>query len=42
VIYDKLKKGTHEFTVISWDAVGYKSGEDEFTWTIGNTPPPRR
>jgi hypothetical protein len=41
VVYDKLRKGTHEFTVRAWDPIG-RFGEDEFTWTIGNTPPPPR
>jgi hemolysin type calcium-binding protein len=41
VVYDKLKKGTHEVTVRAWDFIG-RFGEDEFTWTIGNTPPPPR
>jgi hypothetical protein len=35
----KLKKGTHEVTVRAWDAVGYESGEDEFSWTVGANPP---
>jgi Ca2+-binding RTX toxin-like protein len=40
VVYDKLRKGTHEFTVRAWDPIG-RFGEDVFTWTIGNAPPPR-
>jgi RTX calcium-binding nonapeptide repeat (4 copies) len=43
VVYDKLKRGTHEFTVRALDA-NYRAGEDEFTWTIGKAaaaPPPR-
>jgi Ca2+-binding RTX toxin-like protein len=40
VVYDKLKKGNHEFTVRALDA-NYRAGVDEFTWTIGKaTPPP--
>jgi hypothetical protein len=43
VVYDKLKKGTHEVTVRAWDFIG-RFGEDEFTWAIGKAPvpPPRR
>jgi hypothetical protein len=33
VVYDKVRKGTHEFTVRVWDT-GYRHGEDEFTWTV--------
>jgi hypothetical protein len=33
VIYDGLKKGTHNFTVRSTDAAG-NTGEDQFTWTV--------
>jgi Ca2+-binding RTX toxin-like protein len=39
VVYDKLRKGTHEFTVRAWDPIG-RFGEDEFTWTIGKAPAP--
>ena len=35
VVYDKLSKGTHELTVRAWDAIGGRSGADDFTWTIG-------
>jgi Ca2+-binding RTX toxin-like protein len=38
VVYDKLGKGTYEFTVRAWDAIG-RFGEDEFTWTIGRAAP---
>jgi hypothetical protein len=31
LVDDKLKKGSHEFTVRAWDAIGTKSGADEFT-----------
>jgi hypothetical protein len=41
VVYDKLSKGTHKFTVRAWDAVGTRSGADEFTWTIGKSRSPR-
>jgi hypothetical protein len=40
VTYDKLKKGTHEFTVRVWDAAYARFVEDEFTWTIGKPPLP--
>jgi hypothetical protein len=42
VVYDKLKKGTHEVTVSAWDFIG-RFGEDEFSWTIGKaaSPPSR-
>jgi hypothetical protein len=33
VIYDGLRKGTHNFTVRSTDAAG-NTGEDQFTWTV--------
>ena len=39
VVYDKLSRGTHEFTVRAWDPIG-RFGEDEFTWTIGKAAPP--
>ena len=32
--YDRLSRGTHEFTVRVTDEAG-NTGEDEFTWTIG-------
>jgi Ca2+-binding RTX toxin-like protein len=38
VVYDKLRRGTHEFTVRAWDPIG-RFGEDEFTWTIGKAAP---
>jgi hypothetical protein len=41
VVYDKLKKGTHEFTVQAWDTSYARFGEDEFTWTIGKALPLR-
>jgi Ca2+-binding RTX toxin-like protein len=41
VVYDKLMKGTHEFTVRAFDT-GYRNGEDEFTWTIGKIAAPPR
>jgi hemolysin type calcium-binding protein len=34
VVYDKLRKGSHEFTVRAWDTSYARFGEDEFTWTI--------
>lgn len=33
VVYDRLSRSTHEFTVRATDAAG-NTGEDEFTWTI--------
>ncbi len=33
IVYDKLKKGTHNFTVRATDAAG-NTGEDQFTWTV--------
>jgi hypothetical protein len=33
VVYDHLKKGTHEVTVRATDAAG-NTGEDQFTWTV--------
>src|SRR5919109_332448 len=39
VVYDKLSRGTHEFTVRAWDPIG-RFGEAEFTWTIGKAAPP--
>jgi hypothetical protein len=33
VVYDHLKKGTHNFTVRATDAAG-NIGEDQFTWTV--------
>jgi hypothetical protein len=38
VTYDKLKKGTYEFTVRALDT-NYRAGEDEFTWSIGKAAP---
>jgi hypothetical protein len=35
VVYDRLDRGTHEFTVRSTDAAG-NTGEDQFTWTVNN------
>src|SRR5215208_2971364 len=35
--YDRLSRGTHEFTVRVTDEAG-NTGEDEFTWTVGNNP----
>jgi hypothetical protein len=35
VVYDRLSRGTHEFTVRSTDAAG-NTGEDQFTWTVRN------
>jgi hypothetical protein len=35
--YDRLSRGTHEFTVRVTDEAG-NTGEDEFTWTVGNDP----
>jgi hypothetical protein len=33
VVYDKLSRGTHEFTVRAWDPIR-RFGEDEFTWGV--------
>jgi dipeptidyl aminopeptidase/acylaminoacyl peptidase len=33
VVYDRLSRSSHEFTVRSTDAAGNR-GEDEFTWTV--------
>jgi hypothetical protein len=33
IVYDHLKKGTHNFIVRSTDAAG-NTGEDQFTWTV--------
>ena len=33
--YDRLSRGTHEFTVRVTDEAG-NTGEDEFTWTVNN------
>jgi hypothetical protein len=33
VVYDGLKKGTHNFTVRSTDAAG-NTGQDQFSWTV--------
>jgi hypothetical protein len=33
IVYDGLKKGTHNFTVRATDAAG-NIGEDQFTWTV--------
>ena len=38
VVYDRLSRGTHEFTVRATDDAG-NVGEDEFTWTVGANPP---
>jgi hypothetical protein len=35
VVYDRLSRDTHQFTVRSTDAAG-NTGEDEFTWTVNN------
>ena len=35
--YDRLSRGTHEFTVRVTDEAG-NTGEDGFTWTVGNNP----
>jgi dipeptidyl aminopeptidase/acylaminoacyl peptidase len=35
VVYDRLSRSTHDFTVRSTDAAG-NTGEDEFTWTVRN------
>jgi Tol biopolymer transport system component len=35
VVYDRLSRSTHEFIVRSTDAAG-NTGEDEFSWTVGN------
>jgi hypothetical protein len=35
VDYDRLSRGTHEFTVRATDAAG-NTGEDEFTWNVNN------
>ena len=33
IVYDRLTRGTHEFTVRAIDTAG-NTGEDEFSWTI--------
>ena len=38
VVYDRLSRGVHEFTVRATDEAG-NVGEDEFTWTVGANPP---
>jgi hypothetical protein len=38
VAYDRLSRGTHEFTVRAIDDAG-NVGEDELTWTVGASPP---
>jgi len=35
VVYDRLSRGTHQVTVRATDEAG-NTGEDEFTWTVGN------
>jgi hypothetical protein len=35
VVYDRLTRSTHEFTVTSTDAAG-NTGEDGFTWNVNN------
>jgi hypothetical protein len=40
VVYDRLSRGTHEFTVRATDAAG-NTGEDQFTWTVSNPAPSR-
>lgn len=35
VSYDRLSRGTHQFTVRVTDAAD-NTGEDEFTWTVNN------
>ena len=35
VVYDRLSRGAHEFTVRATGDAG-NVGEDEFTWTVGN------
>jgi HYR domain len=35
VVYDRLSRGTHEVIVRATDAAE-NTGEDEFTWTVGN------
>ncbi len=37
VVYDRLTRDTHEFTVRAIDDAG-NVGEDEFTWTVGANP----
>jgi Tol biopolymer transport system component len=39
VDYDRLSRGTHQFTVRATDEAG-NTGEDEFSWTVGNPSPP--
>jgi hypothetical protein len=33
VVYDQIRKGTHNFTVRATDAVG-NNGEDQFSWIV--------
>jgi hypothetical protein len=33
VVYDRLSRGTYQFTVRATDAAG-NIGEDQFTWTV--------
>jgi hypothetical protein len=35
VVYDRLSRSTHQFTVRATDAAG-NTGEDEFTWIVRN------
>jgi hypothetical protein len=37
VVYDRLSRDTHKFTVRAIDDAGIV-GEDEFTWTVGANP----
>ena len=37
VSYNRLSRGTHEFTVRATDEAG-NIGEDQFTWTVGSLP----
>ena len=35
VVYDRVSRSTHQFTVRAIDAAG-NIGEDQFTWTVRN------
>jgi hypothetical protein len=37
VVYDRLSRGTHEVIVRATDEAG-NTGEDQFSWTVGNNP----
>jgi hypothetical protein len=38
IVYDQLRKGSHQLTVRSTDTAG-NTGEDQFTWTVNPATP---